>query len=99
MLGEPVHVLWPCARALEAGENRRSTALEAVDQHQGDGVAVELGARRTIVLHPQTNKWHKKSKSLVELSVGLHQSSVGGTKPANIKKMRYYIIRYSSLYS
>ena len=89
MLGEPVHVLWPCARALEAGEDGRSAALEAVDQHQGDRVAVEIeqvtagSPMATDMLHPKTNEWYKQSKSLIELTVGLHQSSVAGAKSTN----------------
>ena len=92
MLGEPVHVLWPCARALEAGKDGRSTALEAVDQHQGDGVAIEIEevlAGTSVaadLLHPKTNERHEKSKPLIELTVGLHQSSVAGAKSANTYK-------------
>ena len=103
MLGKPVHVLWPRARVLEAGEDGRSTALEAVDEHQGDGVAVEIeevlagSSVAADLLHPKTNERHEKSKSLIELTVGLHQSSVAGAKSANIyrvnlKQMGYIII-------
>ena len=36
----------------------------------------------TDVLHPKTNERHEQSKSFIELTVGLHQSSVAGAKSA-----------------
>ena len=37
----------------------------------------------TDVLHPKTNERHEQSKSFIELTIGLHQSSVAGAKSAN----------------
>ena len=91
--GKPVvHVLWPRSWALEAGKNGRRTALKAVDEHQRDAIACEIepittrtAVAGTNVFHPKTNKWNKQSKSIVKLTVSLHQASVGWTKSVCVR--------------
>lgn len=87
MLSKPGHLLWPGTRVLKTGKNRRTATLEGINEHERDGIIVELVTRWTIVLDPETNKGNQKSKPIIELVVGLHQPRVGRTQSEQKKMM------------
>lgn len=81
MLDEPCHVLWPRTRVLKAGKDGWVTALKGINEHQRNGIVVQLRTWWTVVLHPETNKWNKNSKAVIEAKVCLHEPCVGRTQP------------------
>ena len=83
MLCKPCHVLWPGTRVLKAGKHGWVAALKGINEHQRNGIVVQLRTRWAIVLHPETNKWNKNSKAVIKAEVCLHEPCVGRTQPGD----------------
>ena len=80
-LGKPRHVDRPGPWVLQTGQHRGICALKGLDEHQGEGVVVELGTLDPGDPHPETQGGENGVESRIKLTVGSDQSRVVRPKP------------------
>ena len=80
-LGKPCHVDRPGPRVLQTGQHRGVCTLKGSDEHQGEGVVVELGTLDTSGPHPETQGGENGVETRIKLTVGSDESSVVRPKP------------------